>query len=483
MLSDLNYEKAYLASLFKFSEEAYASTSFISEASFSDQTNAILFTVCKKIIDGGNKPDLASVLSTAKDMGFENCFTSKEDLTYIRAITNFPALASNVEMYAAKLKKIEIINSIGITCDSIKRDIQKFNGSEPIGQIVDIVDGPISKIVNSIFSSETDKPVMLFEGMEDYVYEVLEDPTKFSGHKTGFPAYDEAIGGGLRRAGVDVVAGRPKSGKSSMGLQVALNLANKGIPVLIVDTEMTVDGQRNRVIANQAHVDINEFTSGEIKKKQAKFEKVIKTAQEKKSLPIYHINVSGREFKNILAIISQWVRSVVGRDENGKTKDCLIVYDYLKLTTNDDISKNMQEYQVLGFQMTSLYNFMVKYDCPCLAFVQLNRDMEASQSDRIVWLCTSFTKFLLKSDDEKSDDVAKGIDPPYNRKLEVTQSRFGPGTEFGNYINVRMRGQFAKLDPGPTRNEVEQGDIEVEIPDISTVGHDTDAPFSDEGGI
>ena len=107
--------------------------------------------------------------------------------------------------------------------------------------------------------------------------------------------------------------------------------------------------------------------------------------------------------------------------------------------------------------------------------------MEASQSDRIVWLCTSFTKFLLKSPEEMAEDVEKGVNPPYNRKLEVTQSRFGPGTEFGNYINVRMRGQFAKLDPGPTRNEVEEGELEIEVPDILTAGNDTDTPFDDAG--
>lgn len=481
MLSDLNYEKAYLASLFKYSEEAYASTSFITEGSFSDQSNAILFTICKKIIDSGNKPDLASILSTAKDMGFESAFSSKEDLTYVRAIANYPANIANVEMYAAKLKKIEIINDIATTCEAIKKDAQKLNGSEPVSTIVDLIDAPLNKIINGIFSSETDKPVRLFEDMEDYIYEVLESPDRFSGHKTGFPAYDEAIGGGLRRGGVDVIAGRPKSGKSSAGLQIGLNLANKNIPVLIVDTEMTVPGQKNRAIANQSMVDVNEFTSGEIKKKQEKLNKIIKTAQNKEGLPIYHINVSGKEFKSILAIISQWIRSVVGRDENGKTNDCLIVYDYLKLTTSEDLGKNTQEYQALGFQMTSLYNAMVKYDCPCLAFVQLNRDMEASQSDRIVWLCTSFTKFLLKSPEEMAEDVENGINPPYNRKLEVAQSRFGPGTEFGNYINVRMRGQFAKLDPGPTRNEVEQGELEIEVPNILTVGNDTDPTFDDAG--
>ena len=70
----------------------------------------------------------------------------------------------------------------------------------------------------------------------------------------------------------------------------------------------------------------------------------------------------------------KWIYQHVGFDENGQTKDCLIVYDYLKLMGSESISSAMQEYQVLGFQITKLHNFMVKYDVPCLSFVQLNRD-------------------------------------------------------------------------------------------------------------
>ena len=67
-------------------------------------------------------------------------------------------------------------------------------------------------------------------------------------------------------------------------------------------------------------------------------------------------------FENILAIMRKWIYQHVGFDEAGVTNDCLIVYDYLKLMGSEGISSSMQEYQVLGFQITQLHNFMVKYD-------------------------------------------------------------------------------------------------------------------------
>ena len=88
---------------------------------------------------------------------------------------------------------------------------------------------------------------------------------------------------------------------------------------------------------------------------------------------------------------------------------------------SEGISSSMQEYQVLGFQITQLHNFMVKYDVPCLSFVQLNRDGitkestdVVSGSDRLIWLCTSFSIFKMKSEEEIAEDK---IEKRKNRKL------------------------------------------------------------------
>ena len=169
------------------------------------------------------------------------------------------------------------------------------------------------------------------------------------------------------------------------------------------------------------------------------------------------MSIAGQPFENILSIMRKWVYQEVGFDENGRTKDCLIVYDYLKLMGSESISSSMQEYQVLGFQITQLHNFCVKYDVPCLSFVQLNRDGitkestdVVSGSDRLIWLCTSFSIFKLKSDEEIADDT----DENGNRKLVPIVARHGAGLDDGDYINMNMFGKFGKLVEGQTRNEL-----------------------------
>jgi hypothetical protein len=155
----------------------------------------------------------------------------------------------------------------------------------------------------------------------------------------------------------------------------------------------------------------------------------------------------------------KWIYQYVGFNEDGSTKDCLIIYDYLKLMGSETINNSMQEYQVLGFQITKLHNFCVKYDVPCLSFVQLNRDGitkestdVVSGSDRLIWLCTSFSIFKLKSDEEIAEDRQENG----NRKLVPIVSRHGGGLDDGDYISMKMFGSIGKIEEGKTRNEIHQ---------------------------
>ena len=100
---------------------------------------------------------------------------------------------------------------------------------------------------------------------------------------------------------------------------------------------------------------------------------------------------------------------------------------------------------------------MVKYDVPCLAFVQLNRDGITKEttdvisgSDRLVWLCTSFSIFKRKSDEEMAEDNIRNGD----RKIVTVETRHGEGMQDGNYVSVKMFGSIGKIEEGLSRDEI-----------------------------
>ena len=227
----------------------------------------------------------------------------------------------------------------------------------------------------------------------------------------------------------------------------------------MLDTEMSKEDHYNRILANLSGVEINKISTGRFSENEIEKEKVFAAAEKLKSIPYHYISIAGETFENILSQMRKWIYQHVGFDEDGKTKDCLIVYDYLKLMGSEGISSSMQEYQVLGFQITKLHNFMVKYDAPCLSFVQLNRDGitkestdVVSGSDRLIWLCTSFSIFKMKSNEEiAADSVDNG-----NRKLVPVVARHGEGLDDGDYVSMTMHGKFGRIEEGLTRNEIHE---------------------------
>ena len=112
-----------------------------------------------------------------------------------------------------------------------------------------------------------------------------------------------------------------------------------------------------------------------------------------------------------------------------------------------------------GNAYDAAYDICVKYDVPCLSFVQLNRDGitrestdVVSGSDRLIWLCTSFSIFKMKSDEEIAEDsIEHG-----NRKLVPVVARHGCGLDDGDYISVKMFGNIGKIEEDETRNEIQQ---------------------------
>jgi len=161
-------------------------------------------------------------------------------------------------------------------------------------------------------------------------------------------------------------------------------------------------------------------------------------------------------------VARRWLLKEVGYDKNGRMNDCLIIYDYLKLMSSDSLNGNMAEFQALGFQITKLHNFCVQYDCPCLSFVQLNRDGitketedAVSGSDRLIWLATSFSIFKTKTDEEFAQDKVLYGDKAGNRKLIPVVSRHGPGIESG-YICMQMNGEIAEIKELGTLREIQK---------------------------
>jgi replicative DNA helicase len=465
-LSDVSSERAVLAGICSYGSDCFVDVAdILNEKSFSLDINQKFYRCLSHILkdNPGAKIDIAALDVAAHDLNIQDIFEDRTNdkytgnRTHVRSIMNFPIHKDNVRRLAARVRKLEIARGLTNQLDQAKSNLLNITGDETIDHILGVAENTVFDFTSSLATAGNDGPQPIGGGIRAYAEYLIDNPVNNVGISTGYPMYDKAIGGGLRRKTVNLIGARPKTGKTMFADNVAINVAGKqNIHVLNLDTEMSKEDHWNRMIANLAEVPINEIETGKFSENIHKKRKVFQAIDFLEKMPYDYVSIAGQPWEETKAMMRRWVIKNVGMEDSGQAKPCLIIYDYLKLMSSDGLSKNLQEYQLLGFQMTDLHNFMVRYGVPCLAFIQLNRDGinredtdVASGSDRLIWLCSNFSIYKKKTDEEVVSEPGAG-----NRKLVPIACRHGAGLDDGDFINMNMVGQFARIVEGKTKNDL-----------------------------
>ena len=460
VLADPSAERAVLSGICKYGEETYLDIAdIVQETSFTIDSNSTIFKCLKEICEKQHHAsiDIASIYSVAQELGLSDLLSDKDEVQHLRSILDFPVNKDNIRKFAAKIRKLQIARLLYTQLEEAKNKLSEVTGSESVSSIIGIAEDAVFDFT-SLVNDNDNAPLCIGNDIDEYIKNLSLNQVDQVGIPTGFPVYDQSIGGGLRRGTVNIIAARPKTGKTlladNMGVYIASNLQ---VPVLNMDTEMNKEDHINRILAMMTETEINQIETGKFSNSQDKKNKIQKAAEKLKNTRLYYKSIAGRPFEEQLSIMRRWIVKDVGLNDDGSAKPCVIFYDYLKLMDSQGMSQDMKEYQVLGFMMTALHNFATKYKVPIVAFIQLNRDGiskestdTASGSDRIIWLCSNFTIFKRKSDEEIAEDgPTEG-----NRKLVPLISRHGGGLDDNDYINCHMQGWCAKITEGRTKLEV-----------------------------
>ena len=263
MLNDLPAERAILAGIFRYGSEAYYDVAdIVSESSFTDESNIILFSCMKHVLeaDDSTAMDAPTMMSAAKELGFSDFFNTQE-VQHMSSVIKFPVLLENVRRFAAKIRKLEIARMMYDQLDLTKEKYLKIKGDEPIGKILGIAEDAVMD-VTSIIAGEDESPTKMFDDVEAHLQELSEESVDQIGVATGFSRYDFAIGGGLRKGTVNVIGARPKTGKTLLADNMGIHIAKTGIPVLNLDTEMRKEDHQHRMMAMLSGVPINDIETG-----------------------------------------------------------------------------------------------------------------------------------------------------------------------------------------------------------------------------
>ncbi len=470
MVRNTAAEKGVLAGLLQYGADAYSDVSDLlpKAEAFTLDGNESIYRCIQYIFAENHeaKIDLHAILTAANTIGVTADIQS--DTTYLQRLFTTHIEIENVRPLAKKVRKLAAVREIVQTYDLSKQEMNDITGDEPMTEIVAKAANPILRLIDEITSHNAMGVRNISDGLREWVQHLRDNPSETVGISTGWARYDKAIGGGIRRKTVHIIGARTGIGKTWIGSKVAMHTSGQlKIKTLYLDSEMEIEGQWPRLLAallsngkgtTHAPITISDIETGKFAENDYKNTRVSKAveAYEKLGNLFQYVNISGKDFEEVLAIMRRWVIREVGFNSDGTTKDCMIVYDYLKLTSSDSL-KELQEYQLLGIKTGKLHDFCVQYDVPCLTFAQLNRDgidnettAAIGASDRIAHLGSSVCIYKVKSPTEiEHDGVESG-----NRKLIPVKVRFGAGLADGDYINYMFNGEIGMLKELKTRNEL-----------------------------
>ena len=241
ILSNPSAERAVLSAIIKYGSDIFYDVSdILTDKCFTIDSNSNIFQCIKKSIEKNNQDqiDLASIYSSAQELGMSKVFSTKEENQHLKAVIDFPVEKENARKFATQIRKLEIARELREKLQSAQNDLLDVTGTENVSSILSIAEDSVLNFSESL--TDTDNhPSPMSDDIDEYIQHLIDNKTEQVGIPTGFPVYDSSIGGGLRKGTVNVIAARPKTGKTLLSDNMGFFIASKmGIPVLNLDTEM-----------------------------------------------------------------------------------------------------------------------------------------------------------------------------------------------------------------------------------------------------
>ncbi len=410
-LYSLQIEKHVLGGLIQNPEVFSEVEPFLKERAFSAKPHDVIFGCIKASFLNSEKIDKVLIAQKIQNLGI----SFKEDINifdYIESISFAPITAKATIEAAQELVKLSSLRDVEETCDEIKKHINK-SVNQSLEKTITEIDALYGEKI-SIFDF-VKEPEDIFSDMYELVEETGNNPQEDTGLIMPYPEFNRLYGG-LRGGNVYAIASRPGQGKTTWLNYTAAEVGKlNGVPVLLLDTEMSTKEIKFRNAAAFSGVPLWYLETGNWRKNPEFAEKVRKQLKEiKKGYRVYHYHVGNKSVDEVCSIIRRWYLSVVGRG-----KKAVVVYDYLKLT-GEKLSNHWAEHQALGEKVDKFKRISEEFDFPFMTAIQLNRTGEntgrqsnnvvddgsaVSLSDRLQWFATYLGIFRRKTEDEITLDT------------------------------------------------------------------------------
>tara|TARA_R110001592_G_scaffold111372_6_gene308483 strand:- start:7383 stop:8711 length:1329 start_codon:yes stop_codon:yes gene_type:complete len=272
---------------------------------------------------------------------------------------NVPS-ASNWSAYAGHVKERAILRRVVEVAEAVKESTVTH---KPLAEIIANAQQAMADL-RDLQADECDykKLASVLPGVIDGIDAKFND-CALPKTSTGLADLDKLLGGGLRDKWMLVIAGRPGSGKTTIGLQIAQHATTRGGKVgLVFSLEMPEEELAMRSLASLGGVDLGRMDSGKMLDND--WPMLTNAVQQANEAELYICDKPGITVPQIRSICRQ-VQHKHGLD--------VVVIDYIGLIASAGKFGNRTE--AVGAISTAIKNLSKELGVPVIVLAQLNRDV------------------------------------------------------------------------------------------------------------
>lgn len=327
---------------------------------FFNAVHGQIWIATMALITASKPADVITVTSALGDAA-EAC----GGMSYLVAMANSVASAAHVKQYASIVVDMARRRALLAAGDQVQALAR-----EP-GDPSALLDQAQSILMGLQRQDARSAPVSLVESIIGRTarWEAMGKGEMAPGMRTHLPGLDKRLGGGLQRGRVIVLAARPSVGKTSLGVQIGLNVAEDSHRVLVLSQEMPRGDLTDRITANLGRVSLELLATGILPDDHDAWGRVVDATEKASTMPL---EIDDQPALTLLAIRSkaQMVKAQRGLD--------VLLLDYLQLCAATD-RKASRHHQIEEISR-GLKTLAKELGICVIVLSQINRDV--AKADR-----------------------------------------------------------------------------------------------------
>lgn len=310
--------------------------------------------------------DPVTVLDKMKERGV---FDEQQTTNYLAQLMEITPTAANVKQYAAIVRDKAMLRNLSQTASEINETV--FEGVGTAEEILEAAEKKVFALRKNNANDSMERIGTVLLKVFDRLTELYESDSAIPGLSTGIHDLDKIISG-LNKSDLLLIAARPGMGKTSMALNIALNVAKSNPKtVAFFSLEMSKEQLAMRLLSNESFVDNNKLLTGQLDEEDWSKLGIASSALSQTDI---------RVDDNPTITVAEMNAKCRRMDNLG-----LVLIDYLQLMTSAGSKQNYSgenRQQVVSDISRSLKIMAKELNVPVICLSQLSRANESRTDKR-----------------------------------------------------------------------------------------------------